>query len=187
MDDVRAKWWKLIRPEGGVLEWTPQPTMPSRAGAMDSPAQMTPLQQQKPFTPSSGSNMGQFNLSNAAMDYIDDFMANPNTVMTNLWSVHDEHFDRAQAAGIPLSATTPMHGYPAMADGMRFQQPMPILNPAPKDDNLPPYLWPGAYGAPDDTKIDSSGDMDMLSGDFDWQDWSQSLQNLNQPMQSKFP
>lgn len=194
MDEVRAKWWRLIRPEGGVSGLNSQNMVmgssSSSGGTVQTPtpaAEILLPQQKKPFTPAtSGPNVGQFNLSEAAMDYMDDFMSNPNTVMTSLWSLHDEHFDRTQAAGVPMSAATPMQEYPAMADGMRYQQPMPIPNPAPKDDNLPPYLWPGAFGGPEDGKVDTSGDMDMLSGDFDWQDWTQSLQNLHQPPQGRF-
>lgn len=193
MEQVREKWWGLLR-DGNSTEPMPPPqawsrgTAPALTTSEPSPASLPNSEPMRAYT--SRGDPGAINLSDAAMEYMDDFMTQPNLTMAELWPLNSMMaMDSKSGHGIPMDGATSLQNQVANDPHMAQQVALEgRAQPSVEDDNLPPYLWPGVYGSPaappskagagmmaaDDTAV---GDMDM--GDFDWQDWGQSLQSLD--------
>jgi hypothetical protein len=191
MEQVREKWWGLLRdgnssePVPPVQSWS-RGTAPGLATSELSPSSVPNSEPVRGYASRIGSDPSTA-LSDAAMDYMDDFMAQPNLSMAELWPMMI--VDSKSGHGIPMDGAASLPGQ--VANGLPVaQQQGPLEGRAQlsvEDDNLPPYLWPGAYGAPVPPSKpgfgmmaagdNAVGDMDM--GDFDWHDWGQSLQSLD--------
>lgn len=173
MEQMREKWWSLVRSEGS----SPAPYSITR--------QSGPSQEAPASTTASGSDtlkpLGnipvQLNLSSAAMDYMDELMAQPNPNMAEFWRIDNlaHHGGNLGAPGPMPAPQMPVQN--TMAQDALRQQALTLQTQPPKDDNLPPYLWSDPFTGMN-TKFDGTEDTDMLGDDFDWQDWSQSIRGL---------
>lgn len=172
MEQMREKWWSLVRPEGT----SPMPYPISR--------QPAPSQEPPPTNPSGSDTLKppgnapvQLNLSNAAMEYMDELMAQPNPSMAEFWRINSLAHNGGNTSATGPAPPPQMPLQNAMGQDALRQQALTLQTQPPKDDNLPPYLWSDPFTAMN-TKFDAPEDTDMLGEDFDWQDWSQSIRGL---------
>ncbi|KAG8417203.1 hypothetical protein J3459_012550 [Metarhizium acridum] len=174
MEQMREKWWSLVRPDGSspmpsysiARKPAPPQELASATTASDSDALKPP-----------GNIPVQLNLSSAAMQYMDELMAQPNPNVAEFWRI-DNLANNGGNLGSPEPApSAPMPLQNAMSDDVLRQQALMLQAQPPKDDSLTPYLWSDPFTAMN-TKFDVTEDADMLGDDFDWQDWSQSIRGL---------
>lgn len=204
MERVRARWRRLLWPDGsapGALGTLAGHSGSHEAAVLASPIAgarselvQTPGQLYQPQAPTATSQAIAADFRNAAMDFVDNFMANPSIVsLASLWPISDAAVDTSSSTGIPAEhLATAGYGYQQVGNdgnamiadtttvqgdggGDRQQQQQHASLP---DDELPPYLVAQPVG-PLDMKIDNlNGDFDMIVDDFDWQTWSQSIRDL---------
>ncbi|EFY88443.1 hypothetical protein MAC_05495 [Metarhizium acridum CQMa 102] len=174
MEQMREKWWSLVRPDGSspmpsysiARKPAPPQELASATTASDSDALKPP-----------GNIPVQLVLSSAAMQYMDELMAQPNPNVAEFWRI-DNLANNGGNLGSPEPApSAPMPLQNAMSDDVLRQQALMLQAQPPKDDSLTPYLWSDPFTAMN-TKFDVTEDADMLGDDFDWQDWSQSIRGL---------
>lgn len=191
MEHVRERWEKLVYPEGAAAMPPMDPQAFSTTSARSAPTftQQFAQQQSQPMsglqTPREKDIPSTINMNDAAMSFMDDMMTqNSGFPITALWPIHmNDIANQGGAPNIPTTSATPMTmstsqndlGQP---DALR-QQSLGLQIEPPKEDYLPPYLWPDSFPSMN-TKYDDLGgeDTDMLGEEFNWQDWSQNLRGL---------
>jgi hypothetical protein len=194
MDQVREKWWGLLRegnanagpiqvPQAAAAP-TPQswPAEGSNASVAKASPDSTPSFRTAPALPPQTTVAPA--IPDAAMDYMDDFMSRPNTTMAEFFPL-DSMMTPPNAKGgavlPPMDGPTTMQNQ-VSNDPMLVAQQLGQTQPGAvqEDDNPPPFLWAGVFGENTGVVVTdeaAAGDMDM--GDFDWQNWGQSLQSLD--------
>jgi hypothetical protein len=177
-EEWRKKWLLLIRPDGPGLEpWTM-----SRSSVTGD---RTPASGGAPSEAyGASSNPPEMEFPSEAMEYMTDLMTGPDLSVSmllplnNLAQTHDGSQYRIPQGGISPNPNAQLNIPP---NSSLSQQAMALQERAAgvKDDNAPPYLWPGAYEDPLPPKLDDGmGELDMMENDFNWHDWTQSLQNF---------
>ncbi|KHN94656.1 uncharacterized protein MAM_07411 [Metarhizium album ARSEF 1941] len=174
MEQMREKWWSLVRPGGS----SPMPSYSIVRQAASS--QETPATTVAPGSDTlnlPGNIPVQLNVSNAAMEYMDELMAEPNPSMAELWRL-DNLADNGDNLGASGPARAP-HISPQNILGQDAfqQQALTLQAQPPRDDNLPSSLWSAPFTVMN-TQFDVAEDADMLGDDFNWQRWSQRLRGL---------
>ncbi|PNY24354.1 transcriptional regulatory protein [Tolypocladium capitatum] len=181
MEQIRERWRALMRPEGAIPSpfttgQTPVgPMLVTRAGLAANNA-LYPQESEQALKAPGGQVPVQVDLSHEAMQYMDELMSQPSLSMAEFWN--------AARTGDPgISATVPpASGFQNQMTGQEAlgQQAITLENQPPKDDHVPPYLWPNTFNVMN-TKFDDKvvENTDMLGDDFDWQDWSQSIRGLS--------
>lgn len=193
MEQMRQKWWELLNdggapnPEPTSNSW-PQLAVPPLTTSAESPASAPSTTNPAKSYPQQGSASGPVDLSDAAMDYMDDFMTQPNMTMAELWPLNDVMSTHPKnGPGLPMDGPTSLQNQVAN-DPRMAQVPMnarPQGSAGIGDDHPPPFLWPGVFDSPKPgpgTVNNANNDpaaVDMDMGDFDWQNWGQSLQSLD--------
>lgn len=188
MDRVREKWWKLINPDGSPPP--PPPTLSTQPPPSASHDASSGGAGEKARDPQTGAPHAGF--PDETMEILDDLMAQPNNpVMTSFFVLNMGH----DAKNLDLSATGDVN---AMApseqqliqpprDTSLRQQALALQAQAASREghDTPPHLWSNAFGEPV-TPMQrwgpnpyELGDVEMLDGGFDWQDWGQCLQSLD--------
>ncbi|KAL7929452.1 fungal-specific transcription factor domain-containing protein [Trichoderma chlorosporum] len=169
MQQVRDRWRAMVHlqvPFPNNLQQTPMaPQMSRDANPSAQQALAGPqFQQQSQVQPQAcGEPQMSMDFSNVTMEYMNDFMAQNNPTMAELWNVGAVGIENGN--GAPLSMD-------------QRQQAMLLANQQPKEVNhVPPYLWPDSSFASTNQKFELE-DADMLGADFNWQDWSQSIRGL---------
>lgn len=176
MEQMREKWWSLVRANGT----SPGNWMTSGEGTsqQQSPLAAQAGKSQHASNPGAGNIPLQLNMSNAALEYMDQLMAQPNPNIAEFWKL--DHLSQGTSA--QATATPPMgvalQNETSEQDLLR-QQALTLQMQPPKDETQVPYLWSDPFTAMN-TKFDNvlGEDTDMLGDDFDWQDWSQSIRGL---------
>lgn len=190
MDQVREKWWSLIRPDG------PNPaamfgagashnsSVPPLANSSTGPASQIPT----PRNNTQESEMTeQPEFQHAAMDMFDNIMAQPSIQMSSILPLNSLMFEKGFGMAMDgTNNTTDTQGQVTSHDNSLRQQALELqAQAASRDDTLPPYLWShgwhhntGSGKSPDHNNTTTLGDLDM-EGDFNWADWGQSLQNFD--------
>lgn len=187
MDQVREKWWGLLRegnPNAGPVPTATPNTWPratNPAVTEGSPASV-PSSGSAPAYPQQGGIPA--NIADVAMDYMDEFMSRPSTNISEFFPIDnimspDPNDPKIASMLPPMDGPSTMQNHAPNNQMMGQQVGQTQAGGIQDDENLPPYLWSGAYGettgmVADDVAV---GDMDM--GDFDWQNWGQSLQSLD--------
>lgn len=185
MEQFREKWWSMILPEGAgaaASSWNPQPrasAAPSLTMSKQSPASQPTPEVYKPEP------ARQMDISEAAMEYMDDIMSQPNMVMADMWPLN-RMLSPEQKQRLGMAIDVPAYSQASDDHALRQQALALQAQTAHTDGLMEPYMWQGQYTAPQQPKAMGMNDpllgdnnMDMLEGDFDWQDWSHSLQNLD--------
>lgn len=193
-EEIRAKWWSMIAPEGS----SPLPSVDQiRASAPNIDAQESnppmPLNDptRAPFNYRPG-NLGALDVPDEAMGLMDEIMAQASFPVTALWPLHEmippKAKDDLQYPMSPESATTSraVGGNPLSQEALALQTQ---AGASRGENHVPPYLWGGTYDYPAQnvTSANIAGggngnnnvDMDMMEADFDWRDWGQTLHNLD--------
>ncbi|TWU76311.1 hypothetical protein ED733_005737 [Metarhizium rileyi] len=167
MEQMREKWWSLVRPDAS----SPMPpfSINRNPAVLSQHSSSTPAASGRDTLEPSGNMLAQLNLSTAAMEYMDEIMAQPNPNMAEFWRI-----DNLAHNGGNLTASGPAQPLQMPSQNATAQdahsQPL-------KDDNLSPYLWSDPFTVMT-TKYDATADTDLLGDDFNWQDWSQSIRGL---------
>ncbi|KAK2599925.1 hypothetical protein QQS21_005309 [Conoideocrella luteorostrata] len=170
MEQMREKWWSLVRPRGA----SPAP-FGTRQSIKSQDPSLTSQAGSDTLRSPGGTDPSQLNISSAAMEYMDGFMAQPNPNMAEFWTL--DRFAGGGTGNTSASPQIPLQSQLGNQEALR-QQAMTLQTQPSKDDNLPPYLWSDPFTGMN-TKLDGPGDdIDMLADDFDWQDWSQSIKGL---------
>ncbi|PFH62944.1 hypothetical protein XA68_10997 [Ophiocordyceps unilateralis] len=169
MKQVREKWQALIRPDAASSSSSvvglPAST-PNLGAGRGSKASTRPSQSlQTPGDSTATAVQESMNLTRETMQYVDELMSLPNSNIAEFW-----HLAKGEAKDVDLAAS--------MA-GQAVPQPQ-----LPKDDNLPPYLWPDPFAV---VNPSLSEDVEMLGEGFDWKDWSQSIRGLEMGAQPPWP
>ena len=193
MEHVREKWWSLIRPNGpsprGPNLIQQQSPVPQLGRSSASPASQFTTAPTSDATNSSTPSTAQMDLADGSMEMLDDMISQPNPSVSfpSLWP----YIDMNAKAGLGFAmggansmTNTQGQGHPHANDGSLRQQAQALQAQASSGD-VPPFMWSNAWGEPapqgnpGDDDGAGAGDLDMLGGDFDWQDWSQTLQNFD--------
>lgn len=187
MEEVRMKWWSLVRPDGpppqaGDVQ-TPATVKPPGLGADGPISQMPSTSSNQPVPP--GAQSSQV-FTDQAMELLDDIMAQPNPTMSSFWPLNMSGFSSDKGFSMAMDGTnsaTDTQGQQAPNESLR-QQAMALQQQASaQDGHYPAYLWTHGWG-PDgqqptqnQTPFNTSAnvDLDMLEGDFDWREWGNSL------------
>ena len=228
MDKFRERWWHMIQPGGLLPSSYSDPSSdPSSTGAASSKGAagfLRPAQQlsqsaspasaaiphagpQIPMgtTPSGSTGVSTgippapgLDFSDAAMEMLDDFMAQPNPNLASFWpSLNMAAYEKGIGFGMDGTAVPDAQGQmPLAGDAAQQQQQQPqpaqqsatlTTDPESFDKHLPPYLWSNDWEDGQNTSlpqgeqhINGLGDLDMFEGDFDWQNWGQNLANFKQ-------
>lgn len=199
MDQVRERWLILVQRNGGSMppQSRSDPSAPASAPSVSSePTFPTPFmskpdlpQRQQPQavrTPTGSDLPTNIDLSDAAMNLMDDLMNQSTSFpMASLWPLPmNELSNQINTSG--ASPATGVNGMvpldpigPMVQPNVLRQQALALQTQPPKDDHLPPYLWSDPFTSMN-TKFDDIGgeDTDMLGEEFDWQDWSQNIRGL---------
>lgn len=188
MEEVRMKWWSLMRPDG------PSPRMDDArtSSTFQAPGFMTDSPVAQYPTPTAGqdvlSNRQQEQLfTDNAMELLDDIMAQPNPSISSFWPLNMSGSLGEKGLNMAMdgtNATAGTQGQQPPADEALRQQAMALQQQAvARDSHPPPYLWSHAWGdncqqtSHAQTPISNGGsaDLDMLEGDFDWREWGNTL------------
>ncbi|KAL7945199.1 fungal-specific transcription factor domain-containing protein [Trichoderma barbatum] len=172
MQQVRDRWRAMVRLEGPIpttpfydsLQQTPlTPLVSKDAHPSSQPASAGPHFQQSQVQPqTSAEPQMSMDLSNVTMEYMNNFMAQSNVTMSELWNVGSVGMENENSAAMDMDER---------------QQATLLQNQQPKEEHhVPPYLWSDSFASPNQ-KFDLE-DADMLGADFNWQDWSQSVRGL---------
>ncbi|KID98065.1 fungal specific transcription factor domain-containing protein, partial [Metarhizium majus ARSEF 297] len=174
MEQMREKWWSLVRPDGS----SPMPSysIARQPAPPQEPASATTASGNDTLKPP-GNISVQLNLSSAAMEYMDELMAQPNPNMAEFWRIDNIANNGGNLGSSGSAPSAPMPLQNEMSEDILRQQALMLQAQPPKDDGLTPYLWSDPFTAMN-TKFDVTEDADMLGDDFDWQDWSQSIRGL---------
>lgn len=174
MQQVRDRWRAMVHLESAVPAPFSNPLQHAPITSL-MPNEVSPSPQQAAAAASTGSHFQQsqvqsqtnagtqmpMNLSNDTMEFMNDFMAQSNVSMAELWNVGDMGTGNSAALGMD-----------------ERQQAMLLQNQQPKEGHhVPPYLWPESF-ASSNQKFGTEEDTDMLGADFNWHDWSQSIRGL---------
>lgn len=189
MEEVRDTWRKLVRPDGAspmpsfsARTRTPVPPMDGADESSTSRANSLHPPPQHHQTSGRGDLAPTMDISSVAMDYMQEMILKQGNIsMTDLWPLNNaSESDRTIASMAANQAPTAdfannMVGHEAVRQQAISQQMQP-----PKEDHMPPYLWPDPFtGLNANFDEGSTGeDTDMLGDGFDWQDWSQSIRGL---------
>lgn len=174
MEQMREKWWSLVRPDGS----SPMPSysIARQPAPPQEPASATTASGNDTLKPP-GNISVQLNLSSAAMEYMDELMAQPNPNVAEFWRIDNIANNGGNLGSSGSAPSAPMPLQNEMSEDILRQQALMLQAQPPKDDGLTPYLWSDPFTAMN-TKFDVTEDADMLGDDFDWQDWSQSIRGL---------
>lgn len=197
MEEMRAKWYQLLQSSDLVSpaavpppSSTPMVNNRSSFDQYKSPASQPQLnfpQPGRPRTPSSDQIPAKVDLSAAAMGLMDDIMTNGPVRVPAFWTLNDmvstnpetgQMMAISNGMPVPTTLATSQSEVPPMTtteQSFMAQAPSEL----PKDDHMPPYLWPDSFGL-ENNKVNGIGaeDTDMLGDGFDWQDWSQNIRGL---------
>lgn len=186
MEEMREHWRLVLKPQG-----SPTPFMKEylRADSQNMDQDVPPRSvlenntigqfqnaQAQASIPPLGSQSNQPGDMLNAMEYMDQLMSQPNVAMSDFFSLSQGGNDMSlDGTGMMMPGGTPVD-----QDVLR-QQALAMSTQLPKDDNLPPYLWPeqpfqAANAKPDDMMMMGGGD--FMGEDFNWQDWSQTIRGL---------
>lgn len=171
-EEVRQKWWSLVDPNGAV----PADSAFQGNGAALNASQLSSQQQHDSGALGFQTNgqVGSTDMSDAQMQYLDQMMAAPQLTMAQLFSVQDQAL-RNQQQSLAPSVNMQDPNFSGNLFGSMAPQP---------DEQLPPFLldnWFDGTNALAEKKTEDvmvTEDMDMLNGDFDWQDWSQVMKGM---------
>lgn len=188
MEEMREHWRLLLKPDGA----SPTPFMKAafntdnqafgqdaptpgvlinRASQSTKPADQAAMQAQQGYMLQTNQSVDLPN----AMDYVDELMSQPNVAMSDFFSlsIPQDGNDQTQ-----LNPTDFPSGYPLDQETLR-QRALAMATQPPKDDYVPPYLWPDAFANVNTKLDDAMGDAGEFMGEnFNWQDWSQSIRGL---------
>ncbi|XP_044719785.1 fungal specific transcription factor domain-containing protein [Hirsutella rhossiliensis] len=167
---------KANQDEARRLDFAERPSAGSRqaSGTNNTPPHMR--QSSQSLKPPGGREQVTMDLSQEAMQYVDEFMSQPSPNMVEFWNMTNGGGKDSGAAVIPQSSHFPI----SMAEQQALrQQALTLQTQPPKGDHAPPYLWSDPFTVMNTNFDDTfTEDTDMLGADFDWQDWSQSIRGL---------
>ncbi|QPG95103.1 hypothetical protein C2857_007678 [Epichloe festucae Fl1] len=170
MDLMREKWWSLVRPR----EATSSP-LSAHHSITSLDRSSTSQTGGDTLRSSSGTIPTQVNLSSAAMEYMDEIMAQPNPFMDDLLHLNDLNDGSVTAISpAPASQMAPQNLLGSQ-DTLRRHSLDLLQAQNSKNDDLPPYLWSDRFTS---KNFEPSEDADMHGVNFNWQDWSQNLKGL---------
>lgn len=193
MDQVREKWWSLVQPNGPSARGpnlTIHQQPPVAGGPPVSPVSQLSTAPTSDRAKSGTPSTGQMSLTDAAMEMLDDMITqpNPSLSMPALWPYIDMNDKTSVSLAMDgTNATANAQGQqPHIDDDALRQQAKALQAQATSGSNSPPpFLWSNAWGEPvapgrlDEDEGAGAGDIDMLEGDFNWEDWGQTLQNFD--------
>lgn len=189
MDQVREKWRMMVRPDGaspmpafGVRLPTPVPPQDSTGESSASRGASLHPPPLHTRTSSSGELSVPMDLSNVAMDYMQEMIMKQSSInMTDLWPLNNASESDKGAASMAANQSQGVEYQTHMPDNDALrQQAMTLQTQPPREDHMPPYLWSDPFTAMN-TRYDEGAaveDTDMMGEEFDWQVWSQSIRGL---------
>lgn len=185
MDMFRDAWTAMIRTDNSAvpLAGVPIKDYMEAAQARPTPSVAQPVSRSRPRTPPTSEVPANLDLSDAAMSLMSELMSHSSTIsMTALWPLNDvgssEINDHTAAKNQDMTpgVSSADFGRQQMVQGLGMDERTAQF---PRDDNVPPYLWIDPFPAAHTDFNDVGGDdVDMLGEDFNWQDWSQNIRDL---------
>jgi hypothetical protein len=173
MEHMREKWWSLVRPDGSrdtpfTMAQQPAQTAEPVSETVESGTETLSSPEAMP---------AHLNLSGAAMQYMDELMAQPNPNMAEFWRIDNIARNGGNLDATGAAPPPQMPAQDATNQNVLRHQALALQTQQPKDAGLPPYLWSDPFTAMN-ANFEATEDTDMLGDDFDWHDWSQSIRGL---------
>jgi hypothetical protein len=173
MEHMREKWWSLVRPDGSrdtpfTMAQQPAQTAEPVSETVESGTETLSSPEAMP---------AHLNLSGAAMQYMDELMAQPNPNMAEFWRIDNIARNGGNLDATGAAPPPQMPAQNATNQNVLRHQALALQTQQPKDAGLPPYLWSDPFTAMN-ANFEATEDTDMLGDDFDWHDWSQSIRGL---------
>ncbi|KFA64454.1 hypothetical protein S40285_01095 [Stachybotrys chlorohalonatus IBT 40285] len=195
MEYFRQKWRSLVQQEG-ASPWTKATLTPANSDYESLRASASPFQaphvQQHALQQQPQHNVSQqippVDYAGVNLEYLGGALAQPAVVMSDFWSMPAANTKPAPAFAVnnapgfnqaPDSQTAQNFINDEVLRQKAYMLPSQPSQQPPKDDHVPPYLWPDSFTAMgDDLDNGAAEDMDMLGDGFNWQDWSQNIRGL---------